>query len=131
MKVDSDIELSHNLRIEVAMEGDDVLNSKLLNQREGLSKIIRIPLEMMEINPLHRDIDLLEGQDHILIYHGLLLCPEQTTAFELNSLIDIRIAPTAPHKLFRRHSDVVKVGLFFLRCSPLEMALWRSGIGTF
>ena len=42
------------------MEGDDALNTKLLNQREGLSKIIRIPLEMMEINPLHKDIDLLE-----------------------------------------------------------------------
>ena len=60
MKVDSDIELGHNLWIEVMMEGDDVLKTKLLNKRESLSKIIRIPLEMMQINPLQRDKDLLE-----------------------------------------------------------------------
>ena len=41
MEVDRSKELSHNLRVKVQVESDQVLNAKLLHQVQSLTKIPR------------------------------------------------------------------------------------------
>ena len=70
-----------------------MLNSKLLHQVQSLPKVVTklVLPHVVHLNPLHLYIGILLVLDDIQIDVGLLLVPEQLTAFESGTRVHIRV----------------------------------------
>ena len=101
MELDRSKELSHNLRVKVQVERDQVLNAQLLHQVQSLTKIgaMLILPHMMHVKLVHVHVDVLLGLDHIQIDKILLLGPEQFIPSEVGTGIHIGVDLPVSDKL--------------------------------
>ena len=83
MEVDGSKELSHDLQVKVHVEHDKVFNAKLLHQVQCLTKVVPVLPQMIDTNPLHWNIDVVLGLDHIDVDEILLLGLEQLIPFDI------------------------------------------------
>ena len=130
MEVDRSKELSHNLRVKVQVESDQVLNAKLLHQVQSLTKIVTVLIlpHMIHVNPVHVHVDVLLGLDHIQIDKILLLGPEQIIPSEVCTGIHIGVDLPSSDKLSKRYLIHAHGGLLVLGGGGLGPAL--GGIGA-
>ena len=87
--MDCDIKLSNCSGIKVRLEGDDVFDAQFVNQREGITKVVHVPLKMCQVNPLNRDIVLLEMSNNIPVDPALVLCPDMVNILDHSPLVEI------------------------------------------
>lgn len=127
MEVDYNKEQSHNLRIKLKVQCDELFNPKLFHDVQRFTKVRRVLLEMVHVNPLNRYIDIFLGLDHIFINESPLLGQEQFTSLEMNPIDDIGVALPANQKLSLRHSIPIDSVLLVLVSGPLEVALRSLG----
>ena len=106
-EMSSDVELSNCRGIKICLEGDDVFEPHLVNQSKSITKVICMPLKMCQINPLDRDVILLEVSNDISIYPAMVLNPDIFNSLDRLPLLEIVVLGAKLQKLFRRHcSDV-------------------------
>ena len=67
MEVNGGKELANDLRIIVQVEGDDMLNAKLLHQIQSFFKVVMVLFlpHVMHVNPVNFHVVVLLGLDHI------------------------------------------------------------------
>ena len=130
VEVDRGKELGHQLGIIVQMKRDHILNGKLLNKVQGLTKVVMMLIlpHVMHVDPMHIHIQILLGLDHIQVNEILLLVPEQIIASEVGMRIHIGVDLPSNNELGQRYLIHAHGGLPLLGGGVLGSAL--GGIGA-
>ena len=102
-EMDCDIKLSNCRGIKIRLEGDDVFDAQLVNQSEGITKVLHVPLKMCQINPLDRDKVLLEVGNNISIDPAMVLYPDMVNTINLLPLLEIVVLGAKSQKVLGGH----------------------------
>ena len=102
-EMNSDVELSNCRGVKICLEGDDVFEPHLVNQSKSITKVLCMPLKMCQINPLDRDVILLEVSNDISIYPAMVLNPDIFNSLDRLPLLEIVVLGAKSQKVLGGH----------------------------